>query len=67
MRPLENSCKQQQGSQIWMSATDRAASSTAQEGSNTPGSEETLVSPVPLPCLLTEKRRAQELENTSVC
>ena len=33
MRPLENSCKQQQGSQIWMSATDRAASSTAQEGS----------------------------------
>ena len=27
MRPLENSCKQQQGSQIWMSATERAASS----------------------------------------
>ena len=26
MRPLENSCKQQQGTQIWMSATEREGS-----------------------------------------
>ena len=69
MRSLENTQKHQQSSQIWMSATEREPTTSQHwpERPSTPQADKKhlFVSPVPLPCLHTERRNAQELVSTS--